>query len=141
MHVTMPGGEVRDLKPTLLDAKTGRYTAQVRFDQPGVYRVVAEARRRSDVLGTSAQWVLAGAADLELADPRLNEDVLRRVSRASGGRYLEAEDLPRLPSFLASSDDAAPPQLQELWHNIWIFMAVVVLLAGEWFLRRQWGLR
>jgi uncharacterized membrane protein len=142
MRVTLPGGEVRDLKPALLDAKTGRYGAQSRFDQPGVYRVVAEARRGSEVLGSSQEWVLAGAADLEMTDPRLNEDVLRRVSRASGGRYLQAEDLSRLPSLLAStSDQQAPPQLQELWHNIWIFVGVVVLLGAEWFLRRQWGLR
>jgi uncharacterized membrane protein len=142
MRVTMPGGEVRDLKGALLDANTGRYTAQTRFEQPGVYRIVAEARRGSEGLGTSEQWVLAGAADLELADPRLNEDVLRRVSRASGGRYLQVADLSRLPSLLASSsDDPAPPRLQELWHNIWIFMTVVLLLGAEWWLRRRWGLR
>jgi uncharacterized membrane protein len=142
MRVTMPGGSVRELKPTLLDAKTGRYTAQARFEQPGVYRIVAEARRGSEELGTSEQWVLSGAADLELADPRLNEDVLRRVSRASGGRYLQASDLSRLPSLLSStSADPPPPRLQELWHNIWIFVAVVMLLGAEWWLRRQWGLR
>jgi uncharacterized membrane protein len=142
MRVTMPGGEVRDVKPTLLDAKTGRYTAPLRFEQPGVYKIVADARRGSEVLGTSQQWVLAGAADLELADPRLNEDVLRRVSRASGGRYLQAADLSRLPSLLSSAAaDPPPPRLQELWHNIWIFMAVVALLGAEWWLRRQWGLR
>ena len=141
MRVTLPGGEVRDLKPRLLDAQTGRYAAETRFDQPGVYRVVAEARRGSDVLGASDQWVLAGAADLEMADPRLNEDVLRRVSRASGGRYLEEADIPRLGSLLAASSDPAPPRLQELWHNVWIFMAVVALLAAEWYLRRRWGMR
>jgi hypothetical protein len=142
MRVTLPGGEVRDVRPTLADAKTGRYTGQTRFEQPGVYRVVAEARRGSEVIGTSQQWVLAGAADLELADPRLNEDVLRRVSRASGGRYLEASDLSRLTSLLSSmSAEPPPPRLQELWHNIWIFMAVVALLGAEWWLRRRWGLR
>jgi uncharacterized membrane protein len=141
MRLTLPGGEVRDLKPTLLDAGTGRYAAQTRFEQPGVYRVVAEAHQGREVLGTSEQWILSGAADLEMTDPRLNEDVLRRVSRASGGRYLETADVPRLPSLLASRSDPAPPRLQELWHNIWIFCAVIVLLAAEWFLRRQWGMR
>jgi uncharacterized membrane protein len=141
MRITLPGGEVRDLKPTLLDARTGRYSVPARFDQPGVYRVVAEARRGRETLGTSEQWVLAGAADLEMADPRLNEDVLRRVSRASGGRYLEAADVARLPALLASQADPAPPRLQELWHNIWIFLAVIMLLGAEWFLRRRWGLR
>jgi uncharacterized membrane protein len=141
VRLTLPGGETRDLKPTLLDARTGRYSVQTRFDQPGVYRITAEARSRRDTLGSSDQWVLAGAADLEMADPRLNEDVLRRVSRASGGRYFEAADISRLPSLLAATSDPAPPRLQELWHNIWIFMVVVMLLAAEWFLRRQWGMR
>jgi uncharacterized membrane protein len=142
MRMTLPGGEVHDLRPALIDPKTGRYAAPTRFDQPGVYRVVAEARRGSEVLGSSEQWVLAGAADLELADPRLNEDVLRRVARSSGGRYLKAEDLSRLPSLLASgAGDPGPPRLQELWHNIWIFTAVVLLLGAEWFFRRHWGLR
>ena len=141
MRMTMPGGEVRDLKPLLVDAQTGRYAAETRFEQPGVYRVTAEARRGRDVLGASDQWLLAGAADVEMADPRLNEDVLRRVSRASGGRYLEASDISRLGSLLASSSDPAPPRLQELWHNFWIFMAVVVLLAAEWYLRRRWGMK
>lgn len=141
MRVTMPGGEVRDLKPLLVDAQTGRYGAETRFELPGVYRVTTEARRGRDVLGTSDQWLLAGAADLEMADPRLNEDVLRRVSRASGGRYLEAADISRLGSLLAASSDPAPPRLQELWHNVWIFVGVVMLLAAEWYLRRRWGMR
>jgi uncharacterized membrane protein len=142
MRVTLPGGDTRDLRAALVDATSGRYAVPMRFEQPGVYRVVAEARQGSRVLGASQQWVLAGAADLELADPRLNEDVLRRVSRASGGRYLQASDVPRLPSLLSSSsDDAAPPTLQELWHNIWIFAMIVLLLGAEWALRRQWGLR
>jgi uncharacterized membrane protein len=141
-RLTLPGGEVRDVKPTLADPRTGRYAADVRFDQSGVYRVTAEARRGDTVLGTAERWTLAGAADLEMADPRLNEDVLRRVSRASGGRYLTAGELSRLPSLLVRDEtDVAPPRLQELWHNIWIFAGVVLLLAAEWFLRRQWGLR
>jgi uncharacterized membrane protein len=141
MRVTLPGGEVRDVKASLTDARTGRYSSSMRFEQPGVYRIVAEAKQGSKVLGASEQWVLAGAADLEMADPRLNEDVLRRVSRASGGRYLAAADISRLPSLLTSSSDPGPPRLQELWHNIWMFTGVVILLAAEWFLRRRWGMR
>jgi uncharacterized membrane protein len=142
VRLTLPGGEARDLKPTLLDARTGRYAVEARFDQAGVYRVVAEARQGKNILGRSEEWTLVGAADLEMTDPRLNEDVLRRVSRASGGRYLAAGDLSRLPSLLASAQgDPGPPRLQELWHNIWIFAAVIVLLSVEWFFRRSWGLR
>jgi hypothetical protein len=31
--------------------------------------------------------------------------------------------------------------VQELWQTPWLFAAVILLLAGEWVLRRQWGLR
>jgi uncharacterized membrane protein len=142
MRITLPGGEVRDLRPTLVDARTGRYAAETRFERPGVYKVNVEARRGDEVLGRSERSTLIGGADLEMADPRLNEDVLRRLSQATGGRYLSGDDLSRLPSLLRSADpDPGPPRLQELWHNIWIFSAVVMLLAMEWFLRRQWGLR
>jgi hypothetical protein len=30
---------------------------------------------------------------------------------------------------------------RDLWHNGWSFAAIVLLLAGEWVLRRRWGLR
>jgi hypothetical protein len=36
---------------------------------------------------------------------------------------------------------ASAPRLQELWHNVWIFIAVMLLLSTEWVLRRRWGLR
>ena len=37
---------------------------------------------RATVLGASKRAVLIGGTDREMADPRLNEDVLRRVARA-----------------------------------------------------------
>jgi len=94
------------------------------------------------VLGTASRWVLTGGSDRELADPRLNEDVLRRVSRATGGRYLARGDIEKLPSLLAASDPVtAAPRVQELWHSIWIYVAIIALLSIEWSLRRRWGLR
>jgi hypothetical protein len=94
------------------------------------------------LLGTSQRAILIGGADREMADPRLNEDVLRRVARASGGQYLAARDASQLPSLLSRADAAPPPpRLEDLWHNTWIFAAVVMLLAMEWTLRRRWGLR
>jgi hypothetical protein len=142
VRVSMPGGEVRALSPRLIDARSARYEADMRFDQPGVYRVDAEARERSEVLGTSQRWMLVGAADLEMADPRLNEEVLRRVSRASNGQYVPASDIAQLPSLLAAAPKVpGAPRLEELWHNPLIFAAVIILLAAEWTLRRQWGLR
>ena len=142
MRVTVPGGETRDVRVALADPRLGRYSGELMFDQPGIYRVAVEARRGTTVLGSSERWTLVGGADTEMADPRLNEDVLRRVARASGGRYLRARDAAEIPSLLESqATDPGSPRLQELWHQGWIFAAAIVLLGFEWFLRRHWGLR
>ena len=142
LRVTLPGGGTQDVAAALADQQSGRYAGEVRFEEPGVYRITATAQRGGATLARSERWVLAGGSDLEMADPRLNEDVLRRVASASGGSYLRADEAGELRSLLASSVvDAVPPRLEELWHNVWIFATLLLLLALEWTLRRRWGLR
>jgi len=142
LHVTLPGGASRDIHATPSDPQTGRYSAELRFDEPGIYRVTAAAQRGATVSGGAERWILVGGADLEMADPRLNEQVLRRIAAATGGSYLPAQQAAQLPALLASAEpELSAPQLQELRHNIWIFAGVMLLLAAEWTLRRRWGLR
>ncbi|MBI4266146.1 MAG: hypothetical protein HY657_17360 [Acidobacteria bacterium] len=142
MRVTAPGGDVQALRPVLTDPRTGRYAAEHRFEQRGIYRVRAEARRGALALGSAERWILVGGVDLEMADPRLNEEVLRRIAAASGGTYLTEDDASQLSSLLAAAQvDPPPPQWRELWHTSWVFSIVIVLLAAEWVLRRHWGLR
>lgn len=142
MRVTLPGGETQDVQPALTDPRAGRYSVEHRFDQPGIYRISAEARRGSVTLGSVNRWLLVGGADREMADPRLNEDVLRRLATASGGGYLTTETISSLPAMLdAAAPEPQAPRLEELWQTPWIFGAVILLLAAEWTLRRRWGLR
>jgi hypothetical protein len=142
MRVTAPGGATREVRTALADPRAGRYSGEVAFEQPGIYRVTVEARRGTTVLGSAERWALVGGADAEMADPRLNEDVLRRVARASGGRYVPSREASEIPSLIESqAADPGAPRLQDLWHQGWIFAAAIMLLAVEWFLRRRWGLR
>ena len=141
LRVAGPDGATADLRPALVDVRSGRYAADMRFPAAGLYRVSVEARRGRDLIGSSDRWVLVGAADSEVADPRLHDNVLRRVSRASGGQYFSAADVPSLPALLRSAAESAPPRLEEVWHSIWMFALIVMLLTSEWMLRRRWGLR
>ena len=142
LRITHPDGHVEEASARIADARTGRYAAEFAFEAPGIYRVAATATRGGEPLGTHDRWLLIGGSDPEMADPRLNEDVLRRVAAASGGTYLRAADAGRLPALLAASAPApASPRLEELWHTPWMFALVVLLLGTEWVLRRRWGLR
>ncbi len=140
--VTRPGGATQEVAARLADAQAGRYAGELRFDEPGVYRISAIASREGRPVGRASRAVLVGGADLEMADPRLHEDVLRRIALASGGGYLAADDAGTLGSLLTmAAGGPSAPRLEELWHNAWIFVGLILLLGTEWALRRRWGLR
>jgi len=140
--LTMPGGATQPIKMRHADPAGGTYTAVLGPEQAGLYRLHAEAKRGTTVLGTADRWMYVGGADREFADPRLNEGFLRRVARTSGGRYVRAAEASKIPAWLqASVPQNASPERRDLWHEPWAFGLVIVLLSAEWILRRRWGLR
>jgi uncharacterized membrane protein len=140
--LTLPGGATQPIHLRHADAAGGRYTAALGPEQPGLYRIHAEARRGATILGAADRWMYVGGADREFADPRLNEGFLRRVARHSGGRYVRAAEASKVASWLqATVPQNAAPERRDLWHEPWAFALIIVLLSTEWILRRRWGLR
>lgn len=140
--LTVPGEEPVALTLTRESDRAARFTTTFRPERPGLYRLRTEARRASTALGADDRWFLVGGGDREFADPRLNEGVLRRMARASGGRYAQADDAGELASWLeASAPPPADPVRRDLWHQPWAFVVLILLLSAEWTLRRRWGLR
>jgi uncharacterized membrane protein len=139
--ITTPDGAERRTTATLADPADGRYEVPVRFDDAGVFRLTADARRGNDRLGRSERLVLAGGADPEMADPRLNEAVLQRLAERSGGVYVRPDQVAEVPARLqVDTAGDGPPELRDLWHGPWTLLAVVAALAAEWTLRRRVGL-
>ncbi len=141
LTLTAPDGEARLLTPALASPQDGRYAVAARFDHPGVYKIEATAARAGTRIGTASRQVLVGGADLEMAQPRLNEAVLRRLATETNGRYLPAAQAGALPALLRESRvEAGAPEQRDLWHNGWSLLAIVGLLAAEWVSRRRAGL-
>ncbi len=142
VRVFTPAGESMELQSHLADVTTGRYVAEFAAGTPGVYGVEVTAAVGEDVSVTTDEWILIGGADAELTDPRLHDQLLRRVATVSKGRYLEATDLKDLRSLLlAGVSNEASSVTRELWHGLWSFLLLVAVLTAEWSLRRVWGMR
>ncbi len=140
--VTAPGAEPRPLRLRHADSPGGRLAATFAAEQPGLYRIHVDARRGTTPLGASDRWLYVGGGDREFADPRLNEPLLRRLARSSGGRYLRASEASHVIPLLSQAlPQNAAPERRDLWHEPWAFALIVVLLSVEWTLRRRWGLR
>jgi len=140
--VTSPSGRVENLRADPLPEKGGSFRAAVRAPEPGIYRVSVDARQGPASLGSSLGTMLVGGVDPEMTDPRLNEDTLQRVARASGGAVINPGETSAL---LARLDESAPAAVlalrKDLWHTGWSFAILAGLLAAEWLTRRRWGLR
>jgi hypothetical protein len=143
VRVTSPDG-----KQTLVGATPdaaagdGHYVTSFRPEQSGVYKITTDARRGTNVIGSESTSVLAGGVDVEMTDPRLNEQLLRRIAASSGGRVISEDRLGELPGILKSSLPAASLTVpKDLWHTGWSFALILALLGAEWILRRRWGLR
>jgi hypothetical protein len=142
LSVTGPDGATREVHPELVDAAEGRYLAAVPSAEPGVYRLDAVVDRGGKRLGAATDWALVGGADAELADPWLNVPVLERAAAATGGRYFEPDGVDALGASILDGFAAPPAAIRTpLWHNVWMFLWLVAVLAAEWGLRRRWGLR
>ena len=141
MRVRDPNGQERSLPAALADPREGRYTAAVRFDQAGVYTVAADVRRGSEPAATVSRALLVGGADVELSEPRLNDDVLRRIAESTGGAYVSAADAGKVPDLLKQGGvDNPPVEMRDLWNTGWSLASIVALLGVEWLLRRRVGL-
>jgi hypothetical protein len=142
MTVTGPDGVERDAHATAAPGEPGRYATGIRAEEAGLYRVRAEAHRGATVLGAADAVVLVGGVDQEMADPRRNDEVLRRLAEATGGEVVEPDAAGTLADQLAArAADRRPPATRDVWHTPWAFLLVVVLVGTEWGLRRRWGMR
>ncbi len=141
LFITRPDGRIERLRGAPEGSK-GEYASRFEPEHAGVYRVSAEAKDGSVLLGSASAAWLVGGTDVEMADPRLNVEVLGRIVRASGGRIVAPGETAALVATLTAALPAARVTVQrDLWHHGWSFAAVIVLLATEWILRRRWGMR
>ncbi|MDR1989487.1 MAG: hypothetical protein LBQ09_04570 [Acidobacteriaceae bacterium] len=139
-RVIGPGGETTPL--TLRPAGPGHFAGTFVPEIAGVYRIAVSATRGAASLGTAEQWAFAGGSDPEFADPRMNEALLRRLSRESGGRYVTARDVADIiPSLMSAAPQPLDLVRKDIWNHGWTFAVAVALLGAEWVLRRRWGLR
>ena len=144
VRITTPDGRLQHLRAAGDSAPDaiGRYVAQFQAEQPGVHRVVAEARRGTQPAATAATSFLVGGADIEMTDPRLNERLLQQLASASHGQMVEPGKAAALIDALRAGVPAAALAVRrDLWHTGWSFSAILLLLSAEWLLRRRSGLR
>jgi hypothetical protein len=144
IRVTVRGSE-KSVELSLTPAGSGRYEGSLFGLEAGDYRFTAIAEKDGDSLGTSHSRFAIGALNLEFRDTRMDAELLRRISTATGGMFLGVNQHDRLEEALAALRSFSPEEIVEqsaieLWNWLWSLAVILLCFAVEWFLRKQSGM-
>lgn len=119
----------------------GHYEGRLRFLAPGTYEVLLEAWREGNRLGEDRTELAVDTYSLEYERTAMDENLLRRISRVSGGRYYAPGEV---------GDLAASMNLEGRWvqrvreisvsNHALLFVLFSGLLFAEWLIRKRSGL-
>lgn len=118
----------------------GHFAAELADLPPGDYqiRLRETAKVATEV---SVPLHIAESDEAEMRDVSGDPEMLGRISRSSGGQYLPIDQVDRLPERLNGLHET---ESQFVRHTIWnsplFFCFVLACLAGEWALRKRFGL-
>lgn len=126
------------LDPSAEDA--GVYTAAFDPNESGIYFVEAVAERDDEPLQTARASLAYEAGQAEHFGIRADAALLERLSAATGGRHLAADEIDQLPELLRySAAGITEIESRRIWDMPALFGLLLLLKGGEWLLRRRWG--
>ncbi len=136
--VRTPNGIVQPLV-TQEDLSSEGYF-QVRFEPEteGIYEIMVEAEVNDEVIGQDRRSYLVRHQQLEYYDAMLKEEFLDQLATI----YYSPEESQDIATNLRSRrTNTSVYRAAYLWDMPLLFILSLLLLCGEWFYRRQQGLR
>jgi uncharacterized membrane protein len=133
-------GNERAVLETRTD-REGRVEASLELPrEPGAYRIEARLFGAQEAL--AEEWLVVEAGGDELADPRADAALLRRLAEGTGGTFVERpEDAPALDELDATRRRSLGLAQNAPFASGWAFLVLVSAFVAEWVLRRRWGRR
>ena len=144
--ITLPNGQTATLPLPYQAGSTGEYAAEFDPPEPGDYKAVVSGTNPETkaFYGQTELRFQVGRPNLEFDKLDINETLLRRIGKETGGRYLDLYDVgtyiqglrrarreKTVEDHVAFCDERAVP---------WVFGLFVVLITLEWIARKRYQL-
>ena len=114
--------------------------------EPGDYTIEVSATKDGATLGQAKARFTVFEQDLEMENAAARPELmasLAKMTAASGGKVVAAEQLPELLQQIKNQPRAREVETETKytpWDTSPFFLLLVGLLITEWYLRKRWGL-
>ncbi len=126
------GGKQTEVSLRAAPDHPGLYRGEFVAPVPGQYQFFVEqdANNTLDFTVTEPKF--------EFGETAMNEPLLRDIAATTGGAFFREEDLFKLPDTIAARTERVKSPLEvELWSSPLYFMLMLLVLSGEWILRKM----
>lgn len=134
-----PNGQTQTLSLAAIKGEPGKFSSIYKPVQTGRYSLSAQAGERFGADEIATREFEVTLPRLETAEPRMDEEGLKRIASESGGRYLRLDELKTVPADLTELRERIlvhQGEPDELWDKPWVFALIFGLLLSEWLGRR-----
>lgn len=137
LHATIneSSGNASTLELKAMANQPGIFEGTFPLRQPGDFRLQLLAPESSELV---ERRFTVEVPEREFAEPRMNRELLERITRETGGQFLSLNQLDQLSHLLpdVSEQTIVRSTPYSLWDNGWILLVFVLILATEWILRK-----
>jgi uncharacterized membrane protein len=140
-HIIGPGGVSATLDLPPAPGTPGIFRAEWTAGAPGSYLTEVTAHRGDQAVGRDVLTFQRLDGVAENFHTEQNRELLTRLATQTGGRYWQPQGLSGLADEISYSEAGVTTRVtKELWNMPAVFLALLLLRAGEWLLRRQSGI-
>jgi uncharacterized membrane protein len=140
-QIKSPSGQFTSVPMDWDAGKDGAYSGTFKPIEDGIYEVSTEAFQGDKSLGSAKTNFRVSRSTEEFHNATLNSDLLKRLSKETGGRYYAPGDIHSLPEDISYIDKGSSRiEEKDLWDMPFLFLLLAGLLSTEWILRKRKGL-
>jgi hypothetical protein len=140
-RVIAPDGGEADVPLSWTAGRDGEYSGHFTTNARGIYEVLVTAQHEGVEIPARPAFVHADETRDEYVGAQMRAPLLRRIAAETGGRFYTSANAGRLAEDLVYAGRGTTLQEEkDLWDAPFVFLLLILLLAGDWGYRRARGL-
>ncbi|NOZ23472.1 MAG: hypothetical protein GXP25_20545 [Planctomycetes bacterium] len=121
--------------------RTGEYGGDYKVERPGTHALQVTAMLEKKKLGEARVTFQVGQPNLEFDRLDIDEDMMRKVAAATGGRYFSLVTSRDLPEHLEDRLSEKQERTEiRFAHSPLLFLLFLVFMTSEWVIRKSYKL-